>query len=219
MIRWSALWSLMRDAWPTWLALAGLAVAWLLAYGVARVATFTLGAQVRYAGTLLQIFGLATIAFGLSQIRQLFGRPSFFANVKSWFKRLGTLFGPARPVSIHGLASAGATLTAGSLRVITNAPAGATMDQRMAIVEETLKRIYAELDETNSRVQSQLNSATTAIQQETVERSSADDTLNKRIEEFAVGGLHLETVGLVWLLTGVLGTSIPDELAQLLGFL
>jgi hypothetical protein len=37
-----------------------------------------------------------------------------------------------------------------------------------------------------------------------------------RLEELAVGGLHLEWVGLSWLVLGVLGTSIPDEIAKLL---
>jgi hypothetical protein len=32
----------------------------------------------------------------------------------------------------------------------------------------------------------------------------------------AIGGLHLEMVGLVWLFLGIVGTSIPDGIAALL---
>jgi hypothetical protein len=33
----------------------------------------------------------------------------------------------------------------------------------------------------------------------------------------AIGGIHLEFVGLVWLFLGVLGASLPEEIARLLG--
>jgi len=35
----------------------------------------------------------------------------------------------------------------------------------------------------------------------------------RKIEEVAIGGLHLEVVGLIWLLVGVTAASIPDVIA------
>lgn len=60
------------DAWPAWLALGGVALAALVGWALAGAAS----AGVRYAGTVLQVLGLATVAAGLSQVRRLFGRPS-----------------------------------------------------------------------------------------------------------------------------------------------
>jgi hypothetical protein len=52
------------------------------------------------------------------------------------------------------------------------------------------------------------------VQRETQERQAAEQRTFRQIEEVAIGGLHLEIVGLVWLFFGVLGTSIPDEIAR-----
>jgi len=57
------------------------------------------------------------------------------------------------------------------------------------------------------------------VRREREERGAGDDRTTRQIEEVAIGGLHLEVVGLVWLILGVLGTSIPDEAARLLYFI
>ncbi len=56
----------------------------------------------------------------------------------------------------------------------------------------------------------------TGVQREAAARQLADREIDKKIEEFAVGGLHLEFVGVLWLLLGTLGTSVPDETATFL---
>jgi hypothetical protein len=51
------------------------------------------------------------------------------------------------------------------------------------------------------------------IERETQERRAENQQAARSIEEMVVGGLHLEIVGLSWLVLGVVGTSIPDEIA------
>jgi hypothetical protein len=48
---------------------------------------------------------------------------------------------------------------------------------------------------------------------ESDERRKADEMLSEKLKQLAVGGLNLEVIGLVWLLLGTVGTSIPEEVA------
>ena len=53
------------------------------------------------------------------------------------------------------------------------------------------------------------------LHQESRERSEADAEFQRRLADVAVGGLHLEVIGLFWLLLATVATSIPEELGAL----
>jgi hypothetical protein len=61
-----------------------------------------------------------------------------------------------------------------------------------------------------------LSRVETLVHIESNNRQTGDANISKLLEGFAVGGIHLELVGLAWLLLGMFGTSIPKELADLL---
>jgi hypothetical protein len=48
-----------------------------------------------------------------------------------------------------------------------------------------------------------------------VARIEGDATVRKQLEEAVVGGITLETVGIVWLASGVTLSSLSEELARL----
>lgn len=81
---WRPLKSAIRDAWPVGLLVAGAVLASLIAWLVST----TLSDAVRYAGMMLQIGGLATVAFGLGQTRRMFNLPSVHALLLSWSQNL-----------------------------------------------------------------------------------------------------------------------------------
>jgi hypothetical protein len=68
-------------------------------------------------------------------------------------------------------------------------------------------------------VREQVTQAQEGLRRESEERRGSDDRTASQIENVAIGGLQLEVVGLVWLVLGVLGTSIPDEAARFLSFI
>ena len=57
------------------------------------------------------------------------------------------------------------------------------------------------------------------IAKEADERQAADQAIRNALGRVAVGGLHLGMVGLTWLVFGIVGTSVPDEIAALLDWL
>lgn len=201
----------LKEAWPTWLALAGI----LVALAVGRLFSTRLSDVVRYAGAMLQIFGLATVAIGLSEMRRLFNRPSLGARIFGWFGRFAAAFKAPKLISVGAFGAGGATVS-GEARVVLALGPGASLEERVKVLEENLNRLREELDAKLQEIRRELSTVREGMQRESHERQAADEKRDRQIEEVAIGGLHLEMVGLVWLFLGVLGTSIPDKIAELL---
>lgn len=199
----------LGGAWPNWLALSGaggaLALGWCLAP--------TSQATIRYAGMILQLLGLATVAFGLSQMRRLFGRPSLAARLADWFARLASVFRRPRSVNAHLHAGVGGITMGGKARLSCGAGPETPIERRVAILEENLNFLQQQVNEEVSDLSGRIAGLKAQMERETGERQDEDQRTARKLEEVAVGGLHLEEVGLLWLALGVVGTSVPDELA------
>lgn len=198
------------EARPVGLAVGGVIFAAALGLWLSA----NLSAGVRYAGTMLQIFGLATVAIGLNEIRKCFGQPSLLERFTAWFRQLATAFRRPTPISVNVHEDAMA-ITGSDVRLEVNPGADAPLDRRVALLEENLKRLRNEVDAKEKKIMGELSTLTGVIDEERRSRETEARRISSQLEEFAVGGLHLEIIGLVWLFLGVLGTSIPDEIAAL----
>jgi len=210
-IRWRALVAVAKDASPMWIFLGGLGFAGLVGW----LCSANASAAVRYAGTALQLFGLLAVAYGLRETRKLFAAPTVMSRAWMWFGRLRRVFRRPEPITAQ-LSAGGISMFTGKARLIRGAGPGATVDQRIEVLEANLRSLEQEFDETTKELSGKSAQLEREQRRERDERKAADDKTWHQIEEVAIGGLHLELVGLWWLALGVLGTSIPDELANLL---
>jgi hypothetical protein len=67
-----------------------------------------------------------------------------------------------------------------------------------------------------TRVRMRAPSPEDGLEVEAHSRELADQRLQKQLEEFAAGGLHLESIGLLWILMGVTLATASVEIAWLL---
>lgn len=206
-MRWQVLSVVLRNAWPAWLGLVGVVLAFLAGW----LLSTTVCAAVRYSGMFLQVFGLCTVAVGLSKMRRLFRQPSLGTRVRDWCRQLVSVFTPPRPVSIQASAASAATMT-GEVRAIIRAGPGTPLEHRVSLLEQNLDRLRDELDSKAQKLGREIDQTKQSVQHESQERRVENEKMARKIEEVAIGGLHLELIGLVWLVLGVLGTSIPDEI-------
>src|SRR4051812_8161272 len=102
-LRGRVLLTAIRKAWPAGLCVVGL----VLSLVIGRLFTSSISGIVRYASMLLQIFGIALVAWGLSELRQLFKRPSLLSRVGAWFSHLRSAFGPQQYITGSGHVMAG----------------------------------------------------------------------------------------------------------------
>jgi hypothetical protein len=70
-----------------------------------------------------------------------------------------------------------------------------------------------------ARLRVKIGPLTEAVEYESRSRELADQRIQRQLEEFAAGGLHLETIGLVWLLLGVTLGTAPGEVVWLVKML
>jgi hypothetical protein len=205
--------AVLAEAWPAWLAIGGVVAAVV----IGRLLASTPEAEVRIAGMLLQLLGLGTVAVGLSQIRRLFGRPSVVERLTGWFKRVTFIFGRRKDANVYVHAATGGVTLAGSARVRIGASPDAPIERRLAILEENVNHLQKEVDEDVNELRGRIAQVRSQIDRETQERRADDRLTASRLEDVAIGGLHLESIGLLWLVLGVMGTSVPQEIAAWVG--
>jgi hypothetical protein len=107
-------------------------------------------------------------------------------------------------------------MVTGEARLRLGAGPGASVEQRVSILEGNLNQLQDEVDTKVRELRNKSDELKNDLRREGEERRTADDAVTRRIEEVAIGGLHLEIVGLVWLTVGVVGASVPDEVAALI---
>jgi hypothetical protein len=149
-------------------------------------------ASVRITGLVFQLLGLWTVAKGLKETRELFGRPGVFASLIRWL-RDAPRFTPKLSISVSNSATIGI-----STRVVI-APAS---------IEERLTSIERQLADSRHLGSEALTSEGRTCQ-------AADQAIQRKLEEFAAGGLHLETIGLIWIFIGIILATISVEIDTL----
>lgn len=197
-----------------WLCVAVILVALL----VTRFATARPDDHLRYAGLVLQLVGVGTVAYLLRDKRVTFARKSLLSALREWAAARPRFRPRTVTLQVSGAAHAHATSHA-RLSVWRNVPRAAAMEERFAALEANLAELRTEHSETSSRLsraQSRLSEDLTA---ERRERENADRASSEKLEKLGAAGLHIEAIGLIWLVTGIVLATIPAELAKLVGLM
>jgi len=211
-IRWPALRVAVREGRPAWICIAVIVFASLIGWMAVRLESVDASAGVRWAGMVLQWSGILTIARGLSDMRGRFGRPTLASAILGWFRGLVSAFKTAKTLSAIVTGTGGIT-TSGEVHVRLVGGPGASVDQRLAALEENLTRLQKETDQRFEQARRDIAQTQEMIQREGQEREAGEQRIRRDLEEVAVGGLRLESIGLIWLFLGVIYTSIPEVVA------
>jgi hypothetical protein len=167
----------------------------------------------RITGLVLQVCGILTIIWGISETRALFGHASLAAKIKAWFQRfplrrrhLVMAAGRGDFVATMGNARAYVTHTAG-----TNPTLEArveALEKNIASLQNQITAVEAELDQGFHKVREELRS-------EVQTREANDKKLGEQIEASATGGIYISAIGASWLFVGVVLSTLAPELAGL----
>jgi hypothetical protein len=185
--------------------------------GLAFLISADLQTGILYAGTSLDFFGLVLVAKGISDTRKQFLRPSVFGRVRQWFGLLADAF---RGEEHQSSANVGARfeLKNGGVNFKLSAAKDATIEQRVQLLEQNLDRLFEENRQTIDRNEVRFRKIEQDALGETEQRTAGEIRLSQQIEDLAVGDFHLEAIGIVWLLLGIIFTNIPAEVAKLIHF-
>jgi len=170
-------------------------------------------ASFRITGLILQLFGIATVAYGIHETRKIFKHPSYFSLAKDWLKRFPKFGGRIRLLS----SNIQATTTAGKARcnVWMNAKDGSN-DERIKALEVNLESVNKRLCEAQNQIDQSDRKNEQDLKNEHDVRTKADREILDKIEAIETGGIYISAMGIVWLFAGVIISSVPSELSKLL---
>lgn len=200
LLRWLA------EAKFAWLSLATnlMAVLFALRTGVTEP-------QVRITGLVLQLFGIATVAWGISETRALFGQPSVAAKVLAWVKRFPLR---RRNVTVSGAAIASSTAFGSASAYATHgAGENPTVESRLDAMEKNIAAIHERITATHTALSKGTQEVKDKLQSEALARSAADKSIAEKLEATSTGGVHISAIGAAWLFVGVLLSTVAPEIA------
>jgi hypothetical protein len=203
------LWPWLVEARFLWLAL-GLIVTAL----VVALRPNTPEPVIRITGLILQLFGIYTIIWGISETRKLFEHPSFAAKTKSWFERF-----PLRQRDINVVSGVASFVTIGckASGYSTSDPGpNPTIEKRLVALERNISRIHDRISDNEKEVDDEFRKTAEALKNEEQTRQTEDNSIHKKLETTGTGGVHISAIGASCLFVGVILSTASVEIAKFL---
>lgn len=208
--RWNnafVLWLL--DAWRFWPTRFLVVVLVVIIFGSQLPGTAD--DRVRYCGLSLQLLGILTVVVGLVTRRRLFNHPSLVNDLRNWLARRPRW--GAKPQTIYGSIGAVLAPLSASVKGSVGVPPDASIEDRLAALEANIKSLKAEQAETGKELRKETGKLIEALDLERRMRESGVMEIRNLVNTLGAGGLHLEWAGVLWLVLGVILTTIPSEIA------
>jgi hypothetical protein len=208
MSRIRALWPWLTEARYAWFAIGVILVALIVS-----LRPHTPEPVIRLTGLVLQVLGIGTVIWGISETRALFGHPSFVTRTKSWLERFPLL---RRNIVLAAGAGSYAFATSKARGCTTHAPAGQnpTVEARLESLERNIVLIHERISGAEKEMDEEFRKATEALKSEEQARQSEDSLLHEKLEATGTGGVHNSAIGASWLFVGVIKSTAGVEIAE-----
>lgn len=197
----------LAEARLTWIALFVLVSALIVSFRPSA-SEF----QIRFTGLILQWLGIGTVAYGIRQIRQLFGRPGILKLFWGWISRFPPW--PRHMVSATGTGAIESRMASVRGFGWSEIDPTAAIDERVDALTKNVERLYRLLIQAQTDIDKELRKHSDTLSHEQETRAKDDIHLRLRLEAAETGGLHVSLIGVLWLLLGVFLSTVSGEIAQ-----
>lgn len=167
---------------------------------------------IRLTGLVLQLMGIATVIWGISETRALFGHPSLFSKATAWARRFPLL----RRNIVIGL-GAGSIVIAGvkGRGYTTHGPGpNPTIQTRLDALERNVGAINERISQTQKELDEGLKKAADGLKNEEQIRSQEDNSIREKLEATGTGGVYISAIGAAWLFVGVTLSTASVEISK-----
>jgi hypothetical protein len=145
-------------------------------------------AYLRYAGLVLQLLGIGTAVVGVAKHLKLL-RPEPLDFSIPTIHGVGHLYAPRFVVT------------------------GSSGEDRIAALETAVARIHADIDAVAQQMEKFQTELREAVESEQHQRKTALERLRVQHKDLRASALLPEAIGLIWLLVGVILSTIPAEVS------
>lgn len=208
--------SRLKNLWP-WLVearYAWLSAGVILAALIVSLRPNTPEPVIRLTGLVLQVLGIATIIWGISETRAFFEHPSFAAKTKFWLTRFPLL---RRNIVIAAGAASLALLTSKVRAHSAHNPGpNPTIEARIDSLERNIVLIHERIAGAEKEMDEEFQKISDVLKSEEHARQSEDNEIHKKLEATGTGGVHISAIGASWLFVGVILSTAAVEIAELL---
>jgi len=163
---------------------------------------------------VLQLLGVATVAWGISETRALFGRPSLSHRIIVWLNRF-PLWRRNIVIELQGIAAT-ASVGRASAHVVHSAAIDATIEARVAALEKNIASVHDRIGEIHRETREELQNLVVAVSREERGRLAEDEQLRRTLEAASTGGIHISAIGALWIFVGLILSTAAPEIAALL---
>ena len=168
--------------------------------------------RVRIGGLVLELAGISVVVIGLNEKLRLFNHPTLVGQLRSWLAGYPS-FKPRHHVIEAAAGSIGIAGCSASSSVWSNS-ANQSAEARLDTLERNVTRLREDQETLSKQFQGETRKCELAISEERRARTEVDKELRSLIEEFGVGGAHLEAIGVSWLLVGATLATISEEICS-----
>ena len=166
---------------------------------------------IRLIGLCFQLLGIATVAWGISETRALFGYPSISSKIKAWFGRFPFL--SRQPI----VGSMNATLPVPIIKargyMMHSSGSHPTIESRLDALEKNLLLIQDRISQTLREIDDELKNFAESLKTEAQSRQENEMAIHAKLEAVATGGIHISAIGAVLLFFGVILSTASVEIA------
>jgi hypothetical protein len=169
---------------------------------------------IRLTGLVLQLLGIATVAWGISETRALFGHQSLVGKWRRWIARFPLL----RQNTVLAVGTASVAASGGKARGYGTVGAGpnAAVEARVDALEQNVKSIHERISATQKEMDEEFQKAADTLKHEVQSRKDEDEEIRKKLEATGTGGVHISAIGASWLFVGVTLSTAAVEIAKCL---
>jgi hypothetical protein len=207
-LKLNALWQWLAEAQYAWLASIVICTAL-----VVSLRPHTTEPVIRLTGLVLQLLGIGTVIWGISETRTFFGHPSFTSKFKAWLSRIPLL----RRKIVLGVAVGTLEIAPGSASAhVTSVAATHSIDDRLNSLEQNVSLINERISQTQNEMSEEFRKISDALKLEEQLRQTEEKVILEKLEATGTGGIHISFIGAVWLFVGVILSTASFEIAKLL---
>lgn len=203
------LWSWLFEARFAWLALG------VIFFALMACFLNTSEPTIRITGLSLQLLGISTVIWGISETEALFGNQSLLFKVKSWCGRF--------PLLRSNVVASGdmASLSLGTCNAKAYGTHGTspnpTTENRLDALEKNISLIHERINGTENEMDEAFRKIKDVLKVEVQTREIEDSSILGKLEATGLGGVHISLIGALWLFVGVILSTAAIEIARLLG--
>jgi hypothetical protein len=179
----------------------------------------SLETRFRLSGLFLELSGIVAVVCGITKNLKSFDDKTllqfYLILFTQWAKRYPKFIEePHVSECSISVALGNATLSGHAFSSI--APSS-SIENRITFMEEQVKQLYLQIHQDKTYFENNYKKLSDALNAERSEREAGDNHFHHELKELATGDVHIELMGIIWLIFGTSFATASTELAKYFG--